>query len=77
MYFRIGNTIPRKSYNVEIDKYSRSYLTKRIDGRELPLVHIIDMRRETQGKKIIPILSQPLAEALKERFYSREQSILF
>ena len=64
-------------HNVEIDKYSRSYLTKRIDGRELPLVHIIDMRREIQGKKIIPILSQPLAEALKQRFYSREQSILF
>jgi primosomal protein N' (replication factor Y) len=64
-------------YNVEIKKYSRSLLSKRVDGRELPLVHLIDMRKEAQREKNIPILSQPLVEALRQRYYDREQSILF
>ena len=64
-------------HNVEIKKYTKSELTKRIDGRELPLVHLIDMRKEAQREKNIPILSQPLVEALRQRYYDREQSILF
>ena len=64
-------------HNVETKKYSRSILSKRIDGRELPLVHLIDMRKEAQREKFPPILSQPLVEALRDRYYKREQSILF
>ena len=64
-------------HNVQIKKYSKSTLSKRIDGRELPLVHLIDMRKEAQREKNIPILSQPLVEALRQRYYKREQSILF
>lgn len=64
-------------HNVEIKKYTKSVLSKRVDGRELPLVHLIDMRKEAQREKNIPILSQPLVEALKQRYYDREQSILF
>jgi len=64
-------------HNVEVRKYTKSVLTKRIDGRELPLVHLIDMRKEAQREKHIPILSQPLVEALRQRYYDREQSILF
>ncbi len=63
--------------NVEIKKYTKSLLSKRVDGRELPLVHLIDMRKEAQREKNIPILSQPLVEALRQRYYDREQSILF
>ena len=58
-------------------KYTKSLLSKRVDGRELPLVHLIDMRREAQREKTIPVLSQPLVEALRQRYYDREQSILF
>ncbi|MBN37468.1 MAG: primosomal protein N' [Opitutae bacterium] len=64
-------------HNVEIKKYSKSSLTKRIDGRELPLIHLVDMRKESLREKIPPILSQPLVEALRQRFTDREQSILF
>ena len=64
-------------HNVEVKKYAKSVLSKRIDGRELPLVHLIDMRKEAQREKNIPILSQPLVEALRQRYYDREQSILF
>ena len=62
-------------HNVEIKKYTKSLLSKRVDGRELPLVHLIDMRREAQREKTIPVLSQPLVEALRQRYYDREQSI--
>jgi len=64
-------------HNVERKKYAKSSLTKRIDGRELPLIHLVDMRRESLKEKIPPILSQPLVEALRQRYTDREQSILF
>ncbi len=63
--------------NVERGKYTISRLSQRIDGRELPLVHLVDMRREAQKQKIAPILSQSLVEALQKRYEAREQSILF
>ena len=34
-------------HNAEKKKYAKSSLTKRIDGRELPLIHLVDMRRES------------------------------
>jgi len=63
--------------NVECGKYQKSILSKRIDGRELPLVHLVDMRREALKQKVPPVLSQPLVEALRRRYEDREQSILF
>tara|TARA_B100001093_G_scaffold171386_2_gene164226 strand:- start:135 stop:2390 length:2256 start_codon:yes stop_codon:yes gene_type:complete len=63
--------------NVELKKYNQCVLTKRIDGRKLPLVHVVDMRREAQRERNIPILSQTLVEAIRQRYADREQSILF
>ena len=63
--------------NVQKGKYFISKLTQRVDNRELPLVHLIDMRREAEKIKTLPILSQPLIEALRERCVNGEQSILF
>ena len=73
----LGSATPslETARNVAIGKYKRSVLSQRIDGRELPLVHLVDMRREAQ--KSAPILSQQLIEALRQRYESREQSILF
>ncbi|MDA8823662.1 primosomal protein N' [Opitutales bacterium] len=75
----LGSATPSMEslHNVQTRKYSKSMLTKRIDGRELPLVHLVDMRKETKRENAPPILSQPLVEALRERYYNREQSILF
>jgi len=64
-------------HNVARGKYQKSTLSQRIDGRELPLVHLVDMRREALKQKSPPILSQPLIEALRQRYEDREQSILF
>ena len=63
--------------NVEKGKYGLSRLSKRVDNRELPLVHLVDMRREADKTKNLPILSQQLVEALRDRIANREQSILF
>ena len=75
----LGSATPslETARNVAIGKYKRSILSQRIDGRELPLVHLVDMRREAMKQKSAPILSQQLIEALRQRYESREQSILF
>ena len=63
--------------NVRGGKYDLLELTKRIDGCELPLVHVVDMRREILRRDSTVILSRPLVDALRQRFAAREQSILF
>ncbi len=75
----LGSATPslETARNVACKKYKKSTLTQRIDGRELPLVHLVDMRREVLKQKAPPILSQPLIEALRQRYQDREQSILF
>lgn len=64
-------------YNVEIKRYHLNRLTKRIDDRELPKFHIVDMRREKFSTKGAATLSQLLTEKLIDRFEKQEQSILF
>lgn len=75
----LGSATPslETARNVTVGKYKRSVLSQRIDGRELPLVHLVDMRREAMKQKSAPILSQQLIEALRQRYEDREQSILF
>jgi len=75
----LGSATPslETAHNVDCGKYKKSTLSQRIDGRELPLVHLVDMRRETLKQKKAPVLSQQLVEALRQRYENREQSILF
>ena len=49
----LGSATPslETARNVECEKYQKSVLSQRIDGRELPLVHLVDMRREALKKK--------------------------
>ena len=63
--------------NVQKGRYGISKLSKRVDKRELPLIHLVDMRKETEKSRTLPILSQPLVEALRDRCANKEQSILF
>lgn len=60
-------------HNVEAGKYKLDRLTKRVDDRQLPLMHVVDMRREKGGK----VFSQLLADKLQDRFEKKEQAILF
>jgi len=63
-------------HNVDNGKYTISHLRKRIDDRQLPLMHIVDMRREGP-KGAGTAFSRLLADSLRDRFERKEQSILF
>ncbi|MFO8026924.1 MAG: primosomal protein N', partial [Opitutales bacterium] len=75
----LGSATPslESLYNVERGKYGVDRILNRVDERQLPKIHLIDMRREDlQGKGASPV-SRALADKLIDRFEKREQSILF
>lgn len=59
--------------NVAIGKYRCDRLTRRVDDRQLPLMHVVDMRREKGGG----VFSRTLADKMQDRFERKEQTILF
>lgn len=75
----LGSATPslESLYNVETKGYRLNRLTKRVDDRELPLIHIIDMKPELLSAKQQVTLSRPLLQKLRDRFEAKEQSILF
>ena len=75
----LGSATPslESLYNVERGKYGVDKILNRVDHRQLPKIHLVDMRREAlQGKGASPI-SRMLADKLVDRFEKKEQSILF
>lgn len=60
-------------HNVARGKYALNRLTRRVDDRKLPLLHIVDMRREKGGS----VFSQLLVDKLQARIERGEQAILF
>jgi len=76
----LGSATPSiESYhNALKKKYALGKLPKRVEGRELPEVRIIDMRMENAFKKKGEgILSTALRDALAKRLEAGEQSLLF
>src|ERR1700719_3423960 len=75
----LGSATPSlESYhNATTGKYDLVTLTQRIDERQMPLIRIVDLRRERRKKKIAPILSEKLSQAINDRLEKREQTILF
>jgi len=75
----IGSATPsiQSYYNTQIKKYRRLELPQRVDDRPMPTVEIIDLKsqKETTGK--IPIISNALAEAIRETLQRKEQTLLF
>jgi primosomal protein N' (replication factor Y) (superfamily II helicase) len=59
--------------NAARNKYARLLLPHRVDRRELPVMRIVDQRREGPSSMI----SSPLRAALEERLRRGEQAILF
>lgn len=64
-------------YNAQIGKYHTLNLRNRVDDRQLPTVHLIDMRHEKVAFKGPVSLSRQLVNKLRDRLEAREQSILF
>lgn len=70
----VGSATPSLEswHNVKTGKYGIHSLTRRVDDRQLPLMHVVDMRREKGG-----VFSRLLADKLQDRMERREQAILF
>jgi len=60
--------------NAARGKYARLVLPERVDGRRLPTVRVVDLRREREPESL---LSRPLRQALSERLQRNEQALLF
>lgn len=75
----LGSATPSlESYhNAKAGVYKFINLTKRVHGRQLPLVQIIDMRQYMMNTKKQAMLSRPLQEAIKSALDKNEQVILF
>ncbi len=63
--------------NVSSGKYAVNRLSRRVDDRRLPMIHVVDMTREILSKRGALGLSRPLADKMIDRFEKREQTILF
>ena len=65
-------------HNCQTGKYELLRLDQRVDGQAMPLVRVVDMRREAaKHKGASAILSDRLRLALEQRLEKGEQSILF
>ncbi|MFP4282799.1 MAG: primosomal protein N' [Opitutales bacterium] len=64
-------------HNARTGKYQTLRLTKRIDDRQLPLVHVVDMKREWAKERQMVVFSQLLIEKMRARLERGEQTILF
>jgi primosomal protein N' (replication factor Y) (superfamily II helicase) len=64
--------------NARSGKYELLRLTKRIDGRSLPFIRIVDLRLEKRRtKEGFSILSEKLRMAVQQRLDNGQQTILF
>jgi primosomal protein N' (replication factor Y) (superfamily II helicase) len=75
----LGSATPSMEsfYNVCRGKYSLLELRARIDDRRMPIVRVVDLRKENRKYKGPQIFSQQLKEAITQRLERREQTILF
>ncbi|MGR3309409.1 MAG: replication restart helicase PriA [Candidatus Brocadiales bacterium] len=64
-------------YNAQIGNYDRVVLHKRVEGRPLPPVDIVDMRQELRERKWQHHLSRLLEKCMEQTLARREQVILF
>ena len=75
----LGSATPSlESYhNAMTGKYELVTLSQRVDDQQMPLMRIVDLRRERRKERIAPILSEKLSQAIADRLDKREQTILF
>src|SRR5688572_1655204 len=75
----LGSATPSMEsfYNVRRRKYHLLELPARVDDKRMPIVRVVDMRKENRKYKGLQIFSQQLKEAITRRLEKREQVILF
>src|SRR5262249_39520551 len=75
----LGSATPSMEsfHNAQRHKYGLLEMPNRVDDQRLPVVRVVDMRKENRKQKGLPIFSEGLKEAITQRLERREQSILF
>jgi primosomal protein N' (replication factor Y) len=75
----LGSATPSMEsyYNARRGKYALLDMPSRVDDQKMPVVRVVDMRRENRKSKGVQIFSQELKEAITRRLEKREQTILF
>jgi primosomal protein N' (replication factor Y) len=75
----LGSATPSMEsfYNAERGKYALLEMKSRVDDQRMPVVRIVDMRKENRKAKGVQIFSQELKEAITQRLEKKEQVILF
>jgi len=75
----LGSATPslESIHNTQLDKYKYLSLEKRVGDRMLPIVSLVDMRKERKEFKNFSILSGQLIAAIRDRLSRKEQIFLF
>ncbi len=75
----LGSATPslESFYNAGKGRYRLGCLSKRVDDRPLPTMFVVDMRREAEKQKRVPIFSDLLLDAIGKRLERSEQAMLF
>lgn len=75
----LGSATPSMEsfYNVQRGKYQLLSMPSRVDEQKMPVVRVIDLRKENRKHKGAQIFSEQLKEAITQRLERREQVILF
>ena len=75
----LGSATPslESFWNVQRKKYALLELPQRADDKQMPVVRVVDMRKENRKSKGVQIFSQQLKEAVTRRLERSEQTILF
>jgi len=75
----LGSATPSMEsfYNVHKGKYALLEMPSRVDDKRMPIVRVVDMRKENRKQKGVQIFSQELKEAITRRLERHEQVILF
>ena len=75
----LGSATPSMEsfYNVRTRKYALLEMPSRADQKTMPVVRVVDMRKENRKQKGTPVFSASLKEAITRRLEKGEQTILF
>jgi len=75
----LGSATPSMEsyYNARRGKYTLIQMPSRVDDKRMPIVRVVDMRKENRKQKGTPIFSQQLKDAITRRLEAKEQTLLF
>ncbi len=75
----LGSATPslESAWNARQGKYRLVRLPERIDGAELPVIHVVDLRKERKKRPGSFWLTRPLCDAVQDRAKRKEQSLLY